>query len=105
VLRIRIRLCERLRRSIPPFEPPHLLNFDFDADLGPAFDFDADPDPAFHSFTDPDPRSLNDAALNSQHKLLAYGTPPFPWSMPYRVRTHLPIHSLLSGLAKTPVRE
>ncbi len=34
------------------FEPPQLLNFDFDAD--PAFDLDAELDSSFHFDTDPD---------------------------------------------------
>jgi len=36
------------------FEPPQILNFYFDAYLGPdpADYFDADPDPAFHSDAD-----------------------------------------------------
>ncbi len=36
-------------------DPPLVLNFDFDADPGPAFDFAADP------YMDPDPASQNDA--------------------------------------------
>jgi hypothetical protein len=38
------------------YEPPQILNFDFDADLDPAFHSDVDPDPA--SQNDADPRGL-----------------------------------------------
>ncbi len=39
------------------FEPPQILNFDFNADPDPAFDFHTDPNPAFQSDADPDPAS------------------------------------------------
>jgi hypothetical protein len=53
------------------FEPPQLLDFDFDAgpDPDPALDFDAEPDTAFHSDSAPDlyPASRNDEDLDPQH--------------------------------------
>jgi hypothetical protein len=41
------------------FQPPKLLNFDFDADPDPAFESGAVPDPVFYSYADLD--SQNDA--------------------------------------------
>ncbi len=44
------------------FEPSHLVNFGFDADLDPAFDFDADP------YADPLPKMIRILADPYSHR-------------------------------------
>ncbi len=58
------------------FEPPQLVNFDFDAD--PAFHSAVDPDPAFHSAADPDPASQK-IRIRTSDTGIRYSFLPFSW--------------------------